>query len=392
MVNKFLYPNGGSETYIFKIGKALEKMGHTVEFFGMDDPRNIVGNSENSYTKNMDFRGGGGKLAKLFYPLEIIYSADARRKIAKVLDSFKPDAVHLNNINFQITPSIIYEIKKRNIKIIWTVHDYMLVCPNHQMYIPDCGKICSACTGGKYVNCFKNKCLHGSAAKSAIAAAEGYFYKMLHTYRAVDCVICPSAFIKDKLGTNRDIHGKCRVMHNFIEDVEPRQNRTGDYVLYFGRFDREKGIETLIRVCRELPDIKFVFAGGGELEDKLRGIENIENVGFKSGAELEELIRGARFSVYPSEWYENCPFSVMESQMYGVPVVGADIGGIPELIRDGVDGKLFESGNAESLKTAISALYRDKARNAEFAEKCKEKKFDTVDEYCAKLIEIYSEQ
>ena len=119
-----------------------------------------------------------------------------------------------------------------------------------------------------------------------------------------------------------------------------------DYALYFGRFSEEKGIGTLIKVCRELPDVQFIFAGTGPLEETVSGVKNIKNVGFQKGEALEKLIREARFSIYPSEWYENCPFSVMESQMYGTPVLGADIGGIPELIQVGKTGELFESGNA----------------------------------------------
>ena len=123
-----------------------------------------------------------------------------------------------------------------------------------------------------------------------------------------------------------------------------------DYVLYFGRFSEEKGIGTLIKVCKELPDVQFIFAGTGPLEETVNGIKNIKNVGFQKGEALEKLIREARFSIYPSEWYENCPFSVMESQMYGTPVLGANIGGIPELIQVGKTGELFESGNGKDLK------------------------------------------
>ena len=129
-----------------------------------------------------------------------------------------------------------------------------------------------------------------------------------------------------------------------------------DYALYFGRFSEEKGIGTLIKVCKELPDVQFIFAGVGPLEDTIKGVSNIKNVGFQKGEALEKLIREARFSIYPSEWYENCPFSVMESQMYGTPVLGADIGGIPELIQVGKTGELFESGNAEDLKKKIVKL------------------------------------
>ena len=144
----------------------------------------------------------------------------------------------------------------------------------------------------------------------------------------------------------------------------------------------------MIEVCKALPDIKFVFAGTGPLEEKINGIPNIQNVGFQNGEALEKLIREARFSIYPSEWYENCPFSVMESQMYGTPVLGADIGGIPELIQKGKTGELFESGNAEELKKKIVELWTDRIKNENYIRNCKETNFDTIEKYYEKLVAL----
>ena len=162
-----------------------------------------------------------------------------------------------------------------------------------------------------------------------------------------------------------------------------------DYVLYFGRFSQEKGIETLLQVCKKLPQIPFVFAGSGPLEGELEGISNVRNVGFQQGQALEDLIREALVTVYPSQWYENCPFSVMESQMYGTPVIGADIGGIPELIRVGKTGLLFESANADDLREKIEKLWQDRALAKSYSEACKDMQFDTVSEYVQKLMQYY---
>ncbi len=132
MVNKFLYPRGGSESYMLKLGRQYEKMGHTVEYFGMYDDANIVGNQAELYTQNMDFHSTA--LSRFLYPFKIIYSIEARKKIGKIIDRFKPDIVHMNNINFQLTPSIIYAVKKRGIPLVQTVHDYQMICPNHLLY------------------------------------------------------------------------------------------------------------------------------------------------------------------------------------------------------------------------------------------------------------------
>lgn len=387
MINKFLYPNGGSETYIFKIGEWLEKNGHEVQYFGMEHAGRCVGNRVNAYTSDMDFHGGS-LLSKLTYPIKTIYSKEARTQIRKVLDDFKPDVCHINNFNYQLTPSIILEIvkwrkeAKKNCRIIFTAHDYQLVCPNHMCNNPNTHQNCERCLGGHFINCTKGKCIHGSTAKSAIGTMEAMLWNGNGVYKNFDKIICCSEFLKKKMDTNPVFAERTMAMHNFIEKVEWKDVQKKDYVLYFGRFSEEKGIGTLIQAAKELPDVQFIFAGTGPLEESIKGVENIKNVGFQKGAALEKLIREAKFSVYPSEWYENCPFSVMESQMYGTPVLGADIGGIPELIRVGQTGELFESGNKEELKSKIREMSSKQYRIDDV-------NFDTVDEYCQKVMKIY---
>lgn len=391
MVNKFLYPNGGSETYIFKLGDYLKSQGHEVEYFGMEHEGRCVGNSVNAYTTDMDFHGGS-KLAKLTYPIKTIYSKEARKKIRLVLDDFEPDVVHLNNFNYQLTPSVILEVvkwrKKNNKKcrIVYTAHDYQLICPNHMMNNPNTHKNCEKCVGGKFINCLKGKCVHGSSAKSAVGMAESYFWNIKGTYKYIDSFVCCSEFMKTKLDTNPGFAGKTVALHNFIDKVEWKDTAKKDYILYFGRYSDEKGIGTLIEVCKSMPDMQFIFAGNGPLENTVNNVPNIKNVGFRTGDKLEKLIREARVSVYPSEWYENCPFSVMESQMYGTPVLGANIGGIPELIDVGKTGELFESGNAVDLEEKLLEILE---KSDEYSENCKNIKFNTISEYYDKILKIY---
>lgn len=394
MVNKFLYSNGGSETYIFKLGEYLLSQGHEVQYFGMEHEGRCVGNAVDSYTSDMDFHGGS-KLKKLTYPFKTIYSFETRKKIRMVLDNFKPDVVHLNNFTYQLTPSMILEVEKwkkqtgHQCKIIFTAHDYNLVCPNHMLNNPNTHHNCEKCLGGHFINCVKNKCIHGSTAKSAIGAMEAYFWKINGAYKYIDQMICCSEFLKSKMDTNPLFQKKTVAMHNFVDRVEWKSVEKQDYVLYFGRFSEEKGIGTLIQVCKELSDIQFVFAGTGPLEEKIDAISNVKNVGFQTGESLKKLIREARFSIYPSEWYENCPFSVMESQMYGTPILGANVGGIPELIEEGKTGELFESGNVADLKAKIKILWENKEKTAQYSENCKHITFDTIKEYGEKLMKIY---
>ncbi len=395
IVNKFLHPNGGSETYIFEIGKQLQKMGHEVQYFGMEHEGRVVGNHAESYTSNMDFHTG--KLAKLLYPFKIIYSREARQKIRVVLDDFKPDVVHLNNFTYQITPSILYEIRKfekknnHKVKIVATVHDPQLVCPNHMLIHGTTGKPCELCLSGQFRHCAKGKCIHGSTVKSILGMVESRLYRSLHAYRMIDTVICPSYFIESKLKANPDINGRTKMLRNFISISEPTgQKADKPYILYFGRYSEEKGIHTLVKAARELPEIPFIFAGSGPFEEEVNAVSNIENKGFTTGSALADLIANASFSLIASECFENCPFSVMESQMLGTPVIGADIGGIPELIREGVDGELFESGNVEELKKKIVSLWSSKEKQLKYNRECSEIKYVGIAEYCNKLIDIYS--
>ena len=395
MINKFLYPGGGSETYMFKLGKYLQEQGNEIQYFGMDHESRCVGNTVNAYTSYMDFHGGS-KLAQITYPIKTIYSREARKKIRLVLNDFKPDVCHLNNFNYQLTPSIILEIAKwrketgQKCRIIYTAHDYQLICPNHQLRNPITNENCEKCLDGHFFNCVKGKCIHGSTVRSIIGMSEAYFWKFKKVYKYIDTIICCSDFLKKKMDSNPAFAEKTVLIHNFADKVERgREVQKRDYILYFGRFSEEKGIVTLLEACKELPDINFVFAGSGPLEERIEGLPNVRNVGFQSGEKLGNLICNARFTVCPSEWYENCPFSVIESQMYGTPVVGANIGGIPELIEDGRTGELFESGNKEDLKKRIRRIWDNKALEEEYRKNCTNVKFETLKEYTDNLMKIY---
>lgn len=392
MVNKFLYPNGGSETYIFKLGEFFSSCGHEVQFFGMEHEGRIVGNRADSYTSDMDFHTG--KLKKLLYPFKILYSMEARKKIRKVLNDFEPDVVHLNNFNFQLTPSVIYEVrafeKKRNkkIKMIYTAHDSQLVCPNHLMRIPSTGELCMRCTNGNYFACARNRCIHGSRLKSLLGSLEACLYKRLHAYRKLDVIVCPSQFLKSQLDKYPDLESKTRVLHNFCGQTEAVFEKE-EYVVYFGRYSEEKGMGLLLELCAKLPDIPFVFAGDGPLKEEIGKVGNITNVGFQTGDKLKEIVGKAQFSIFPSQCYENCPFSVMESQIYGTPVVASEIGGVPELLRDQETGLLCAPKDKKEWENKILSLWNHRETLEKMQENCRNVQFDTVEAYCNKLMEIY---
>lgn len=393
IVNKFLYPNGGSETYIFNLGNQLKTQGHEVQYFGMEHEGRIVGNRVGAYTSDMDFHGGA-KLSKLTYPIKTIYSSEARKKIRLVLEDFQPDVVHLNNFNYQLTPSIILEVnawrkkESRSCKIIYTAHDYQLVCPNHMLRNPNTHQNCEKCLGGHFINCTKGKCIHGSMAKSTIGTMEAVYWTLRGAYKYIDYVVCPSNFVKTKLDTNRIFKNKTVTIHNFINNPNfERKANDKRYVLYFGRLSEEKGINTLLEVCRELPEVQFVFVGTGPLSDDLNEICNIEYKGFQQGNNLLNLIANAQFCVCPSEWYEVFGLTIGEAVALGTPVVASNIGGIPEAL--GTGGKLFIPGDAQELNAIIKELWNNPLKIEELRQGCKKTSLMSIEEYAEKIIKLY---
>ena len=387
LINKYLYPKGGAETYVFKLGKALWEAGHEVQFFGMADSRNEVGNDANAYTDSIDFHKKSIKY--LSYPFKIIYSRGTRKQLRRVIEDFKPDIAHLNNFNFQLTPSIVYELEKHGIPVVYTAHDVQLVCPNHKLRNGTVKGLCRECYGGRYAKCVKYRCVHDSGMRSVLGAAEGYLYRKLHTYKKIDKIICPSEFMENELCQNPDIAGRTEVLYNFIEDIKPSKAEKKKYVVYFGRYSEEKGIKTLLKAAKALPHVKFVFCGTGEMENEINEVKNIQNLGFLSGAKLNGVIEKALFTILASECSENCPFSVMESQTLLTPVLGADIGGIPELIDEGRTGMLFECGNAEELASKIDYLWKNPDVCREMSKNCADIGYDTINEYTEKIVGVY---
>ena len=390
MVNKFLYYKGGAESYVLKIGEELEKSGNEVQYFGMYSVNNIKENKLNLYTSEMDFHSKS--IETLKYPLKIIYSFEAKKKIKKIIEDFRPDIIHLNNINFQLTPSIIEQAYKMKVPVVQTVHDYQMICPNHLLYNKN--GICEKCITGSKWNCTKYNCIHNSKIKSIIGSFEAILYtKILRTYKKVSKFICPSYFMEQKLLENKEFEEKTIVIHNFIELRELSNRQKENYVLFFGRLSEEKGLDIFIETCKKLPQIKFKVAGTGPLESELRNIENIEYVGFKTGKELEELISRAKFSVYPSIWYENCPLSILESESLGTPVITANYGGMKELVKNNKTGILVNDINVENLQKAIKELYFNNELLEEMTINCIKERENMISlqGYVKKLLKIYND-
>ncbi|MEF2889959.1 MAG: glycosyltransferase [Turicibacter sanguinis] len=373
MVNKFYYIKGGSETYYFSLKKLLEKMGHTVVDFSMKDEKNEYSLYSDYFVENKDYNSSSSIVSKVKMGIDIIYSKEAKSKFKELVIQEKPDIVHLHIFQHQISPSILDVCKKYDIPTIYTAHDLKMICPNYKMMHHS--KVCEECKNGHFYNCVKNKCVKDSYSKSLVNFIEGYFHKYKKTYDVIDYILTPSHFYKKKFiqfGVNSD-----KVIHlpNFLEQEDDSFNLNEvnkNYYLYFGRLSEEKGIITLIKAVEKL-NVTLYVVGTGPLKEEIdnyiitNSINNVKMLGFKSGNELKEIVRNSKAIILPSEWYENGPYSAIESLQLSRPIIGANIGGIPELI-DG-NGLIFESGSVHSLKESISKFESFNSEEIEQLEK-----------------------
>lgn len=363
LVNKFHNVKGGSETYYFGLGEMLKKAGHEVIYFSMKDEKNVPCEQEKYFVENVDFNAPMGKLALVKASLKMLYSFEAKKKFDKLLTDEKPDVIHLNIFQSQLTGSIVDVAKKHKIPIVYTAHDLKSVCPNYQMM--NKGKICEKCINGNYTNCFKSGCMKNSKLKSLLATLEAYAYKLKKTYKKIDLVITPSAFYKKKI----DEAGvfKCPVVHmpNFLpEGAEYSISEPGSYILYFGRLSHEKGTMTLLKAYKKANVNKpLYYVGTGPIKEQLEEYvkehnlsDKVKLLGFKSGEELKKLVRESLCVVLPSEWYENGPYSIMEALAVGKPVIVTSLGGLPEMVDNGENGYVVSPFNTEELSTALTAI------------------------------------
>jgi glycosyltransferase involved in cell wall biosynthesis len=395
--NKFYRPFGGPETCVRDNSAMLEADGHEIIPFSMSHPDNWPTEWFRFFVSQTDYHAEHGPFSKIREAAKIVYSLEAKRKITALLEETRPDLAHMHNIYHQLSPSIFGPVKKRGIPIVMSLHDYKLACPNMLFYVD--GEICERCSGGKFHNAVTHKCVFGSAAHSSVCAFEMYVHRLLKTYQhSVDVFISPSQFLIDAI-TRCGAAGK-RMVHipniAALDSYTPTYENDG-YILYFGKLTPEKGVKTLIKAISRVGSAKLVAVGTGSQAPELKALADdiapgrVEFAGFLTGENLRRAIERCAFFVIPSEWYENCPCTILEAYSAGKPVVGSRIGGIPELIKDGEDGFLFEPGNQEELAGKIDLLLSNPDRIIEMGRAGRdrmEQEYSRRSHY-RRLLEIY---
>lgn len=378
LVNKFHYRKGGSETYYFGVAEALRQLGHEVFFFAMEDEKNYPCEQAKYFVSHSDYSGKTSAVQKLKDGASLIYSFEAKKKFEALLEVVKPDVIHLNLVHRQLTFSILDApyLKKHHVPVVFTSHDYIMVCPCYTMVNGE-GNNCNECLEGTFEPCVRHRCVKDSKAKSLLAKAEADFLRWHKSYEKIDCIIAPSRFMRDKLVQGGIAADKVVYLQNFLTDSQVETGRTvynpnkfdtnDPYLIFFGRLSKEKGVLTLVRAfvaaLGQLPsDWKLKLVGDGPQREEIEALiaqegpeakERIELLGYRSGEELQRLVADARLSVMPSEWRENMPYSGMESLAAGTPIIGSSMGGIPELVLEGETGFLFEGGNERELASSI---------------------------------------
>ena len=401
LANKFYYRRGGDCIYMLNLEQLLKQHGHEVAIFSMDYPENLDSPWKKYWPKNMS------KLAAFTRPFG---DAEVRSKWTALLDVFKPDVVHLNNIHTQLSPVIAEIAHSRGIRVVWTLHDTKLVCPCYTCTRD--GKWCEECfTDKKAV--IRHKCMPGNIPGAIIGWREILKWNKDRLQACTDKFLPPSQFLADTMVKGGYSAEKMQVLCNFI-DVSKVQNpslKKGDYYVFLGRVNSVKGVPTLCKAASQLP-YKLIVIGGGELLPELQAqykdCANIEFVGQKNWDEFRSILEGARFMVLPAEWSENNPLTVIESQSLGTPVLGARIGGIPELIceseragdvagkngtaqnagENGVaNGMTFVSGDVEDLKAKIEQMFAAEFDYASIA-KAAQARYN-AEAYYERLMKVY---
>lgn len=402
-INTYHYRRGGSDAvYLEHAALMGEQQGWDNGFFAMQHPKNLPTPWSRYFIDELEFGNAYSTLDKLVMASKVIYSFEAQRKLRSLLRDYPADVAHLHCIYHHHSPSILPVLTRAGIPVVMTAHDLKVACPAYKML--NRNGVCERCKTGSVINVVKNRCIRDSLAASAIVAAESGLHRALGTYQKhIDRLVVPSRFFGQKIVEWGFPAGKVVYIPNYVDASAQEPNfEPGDYFLYFGRLALEKGVDTLIRAA-SAAGVVLKIAGTGPEEQALRALvatlpaesaARIEFLGFQLGAALHALIRNARVVVLPSQWYENAPMSVLESFGFGKPVIGAAIGGIPELVRDGVTGWTFEPGDAQTLAALLSRTAQMSA--AELAQVGRagrtmvETEF-TKDRYRAAMLDLYAD-
>jgi glycosyltransferase involved in cell wall biosynthesis len=361
LINNCHYRRGGADVVYLNTGDLLESRGHDVAYFSTKSKYNYPTPYSDFFVRDIDAL----KLnfvEQLAYMPRKLYSGESHRNLKKVIDHFKPDLAHIHLYKGGLTASILPVLRREKIPAIITLHDYSLLCPRNIMIDGD-GKICERCLTATRLNCIYHKCNRQNLYYSIVNYVEFVLNNnILKPQNYFNKIICVSKFNYLKHHSHPLFNERFLHLYNFYPSLSQSNPKTvkGSYFLFYGRLAPEKGVMTLINTWKRLDHevrLKIIGEGvmSGEIKDEIKNnnLSNIEFLGFRKGEELFRYIRDASFILVPSEWYENNPLTIVEAYSLGKPVIGSNIGGIPELIIEGKTGFLFNMGDSNEFELKI---------------------------------------
>jgi len=382
LINKFYHdvgPAGGVGRYLVQEEEDLTRAGWEVVPFAMADADARPSAWSGHFVRARDYsrpRLGGGAAQDA---LSLIWNREAARSLERLIVQTRPAVAHLHNIYHHLSPSILPVLRRHRIPVVMTLHDLRLLCPAIHM-LRD-GKVCERCKGGRFHEAVLGRCVKDSRAASLLAAVETAHQRGRRLYEDnVKVFLCPSRFYLEKYAEWGFPRAKLRHLANFVDLDQWSPERlppapTRDAYLYFGRISREKGLRFALEAQQlwergyadgtiDQPPLEFLIAGSGPCDGNLRAkaaqleLKTVRILGPLDTEALRGVMARARFSVLPSVWYENGPMAGLESLAAGLPLVGSAIGGIPEMIEDGVTGVCVPPGDPSAL---LSGLLRARA-------------------------------
>lgn len=358
-LNTYHYRRGGSDVAFLEHDRLFASLGWETAVFAMHHPRNEPSPWSRYFAGEIEFGGEYSWTQKIGMAAKVIYSLEARQNLSRLVDDWRPDIAHAHCVYHHLSPSVLGLLRQRGIPTVMTAHDLKLACPAYKM-LNHTG-ICERCKHGNLLHVARHRCIHGSLGLSSLIMVESAVHKLFGLYRRnLDRIVVPSRFYGDKLAEWGWPREQIVYVPNFIEaeEFEPCYE-PGNYFVYAGRLAPEKGVDILIRAAIEA-GVAVKIAGAGPSESALRALASasplIQFLGYCSGEALWTLVRKSRALVLPSQWYENAPLSVLEAYACGKPVVGARIGGIVEVIRDGETGVLFDPHNVDALAAHLRRM------------------------------------
>ncbi|MBV8472363.1 MAG: glycosyltransferase family 4 protein [Hyphomicrobiales bacterium] len=404
-VHRLHHRKGGAEGVHLDHLALFRARGWTCAEFAMAHPDNEPSEWSDYFPSEFSPPSGLSSLKAL---PRFFYSGEARRKFARLLDTFHPDVIHAHGVYHHLTNSILKPARDRGVPIVYTLHDYKLICPAYHFYTEEHG-VCEKCRGGRQWNCLTRRCTHGALAMDALYAIDGLAQWHGGALRdAVARFVGPCRFIVDKFAEHGFAKEKLRYVPNFFESADDApaspaavaaiRAAHGRHILYFGRLSAEKGVDILIDAAASA-GAPLVIVGDGPRRDELeRQAQRLRSrcvfTGHLKGAALWAQVEAASAVALPSVWYEIAPKSVLEAQARGRPIVTTRIGGLPEMVADGVNGLVVEPGDRAALAGALKRIMAmDEAQLARFGASGREQARSTFtrERYYREMTAIYAE-